>query len=380
MRCSPTRSIWCSTIRRRFRSLVAVALLIGALLPVPAPATLQTDPLALYRTMKRAFDRGNQNGWHFADEIYYFSTVLDAGRAYELVRQDDPDNGVLAGYALDLATRLHYNPLTNRDAALWYVRAAAQANLNNPVFGARAQALLAKLDAETNDPARLARDAVADAAANVTAYPNDAEALVEYVDANMRAYLITKDVAYRSQALLSAAQAAFPIGQVPDDGSSVLWAAARDARDGKDGFSDTDRQAARVMFSHKASAHATATIGRVLSHNAYLVITAPADEYFGHTKLSPIGVRNELTRIDKYLDAGWGDRMTQDALWVMDSLDDWQHQYPRDYELPRLLLHEYKTLGRLDTPEAIKARAEVLRELTIDYNASPEARELLPVS
>jgi len=330
--------------------------------------------------MRSAFDRGNQNGWHFADEIYYFSTVLDAGRAYELVRQDDPDNGVLAGYALDLATRLHYNPLTNRDAALWYIRAAAQANLNNPAFGARAQALLAKLDAETNDPQRLAHDAVADAAANVTAYPNDAEALIEYVDANMRAYLITNDAAYRSQALLSASQATFPIGQVPDDGSSILWTAARDARDGKDGFTDIDRQAARVMFSHKASAHGTTTIGRVLSHNAYVVITAPADEYFGHTKLSPIGVRNELIRIDKYLDAGWGDRMTQDALYVMDSLDDWQHQYPRDYELPRLLLQEYKTLGRLDTPEAIRARAEVLRELTIDYNSSPEARTLLPVS
>ena len=46
----------------------------------------------------------------------------------------------------------------------------------------------------------------------------------------------------------------------------------------------------------------------------YLVITAPADEYFGQTKLSPIGVRNALLHISKYLDAGWGTRMTGDAL------------------------------------------------------------------
>jgi len=115
----------------------------------------------------------------------------------------------------------------------------------------------------------------------------------------------------------------------------------------------------------------------VLSHDAYLVITAPADEYFGRTKLSPIGVSNELTRIDKYLDAGWGDRMTPDALYVLDSLVDWQHQYPRDYELPRLLLRSYQTLGRIDSPAALAAQAEVRRTLTVDYNASPEARSLL---
>ncbi len=330
--------------------------------------------------MRGAFDRGNQNGWHFADEIYYFSTVLDAGRAYDLVRADDPDNARLQGYTIDLATRLHYDPLLSRDAAAWYIRAAAQANVDDPVFGARAKALLTKLDAEDADPHRLALDAIADAAANIAAFPNDAEALVEGVDANMRAYLITGDVAYRSQALLAAAQATFPIGLVPDDGSSALWAAARDARSGAAGYTDLDRQAARVMFSHKASAHTVPTIGRVLSHHAYLVITAPADEYFGRTKLSPLGVSNELVRIGKYLDAGWGDRMTTDILWVVDSLQDWQHQYPRDYELPRLLLETYKTLGRIATPQAIAARAEVRRELTVDYNTSPEARTLLPDS
>jgi hypothetical protein len=365
------------TIRRRFRSLAVAAALVIALVPAVAPAALQTDPAALYRTMKAAFDRGMRNGWGFADEVYYFSTVLDAGRAYELVRRDDPDNAVLQGYALDLATRLHYDPLTNRDAAAWYLRAAAEARTGDPAFAARAQALLAKLDAEAADPQQLARDAVADANANLASYPNDAEALVEVVDANLRAYLIVRDPAYRSQALLAAAQAPFPIAEVPDDTGRLLWALAADARNGVDGFTATDRAAARAMFSHRAAAPHVATIGRVLSHHAYLVITAPADEYFGHTKLSPIGVSNELIRIGKYLDAGWGDRMTPDLLWVLDSLEDWQHQYPRDYELPRLLLTAYNTLGRLDSPQAVKARADVRRELTIDYNASPEARSLL---
>jgi hypothetical protein len=338
---------------------------------------LQTDPLALAKTMKAAYDRGAAGGWKFADDIYYFSTLLDAGRAYELVRRDDPDNLTLKGLTVDIATKLHYNPLTSRDAAEWYVRLAAGAYATDPVRGAAARALLQKLDADDLDPVALARDADADATANVALAPNDAEALIEQVDADLRGYLLTKDPHYRSLALLRAAQSTFPIAMMSSDTSDPLWAAAESARRGDPGYSDIDKQAAVAMFSHRASARNVATIGRVLSHNAYLVITAPADEYFGQTKLSPIGVRNELTRIGKYLDAGWGNRMTHDMLWVIDSLQDWQHQYPRDYELPRLLLQTYKTLGRIDSPEAAKAEADVKRTLTIDYNATTEARSLL---
>jgi hypothetical protein len=303
--------------------------------------------------------------------------VLDAGRAYELVRRDDPDNLTLKGYTVDLATKLHYDALSSPDAAEWYVRVAAAAIANDPVRGEQARAILVKLDADDADPVRLAQDADADATLNVTAAPHDVEALLDQVDADLRAYMITKDTHYRSLALLRAAQPSFPIGLVADDTYKVLWPAAQEARKGASGYSDVDRQAAAAMFSHKTSSKMIPTIGRVLSHNAYLVITAPADEYFGQTKLSPLGVRNELTRIGKYLDAGWGNRMTKDTLWVIDSLDDWQHQYPRDYELPRLLLQTYKTLGRMDSPEAQKAEADVRRTLTIDYNATTEARGLL---
>ena len=347
------------------------------MLPAAASATLQTDPQALTRTMKAAYARGAANGWHFADDVYYFSTVLDAGRAYQLVRRDDPDNATLEGYTLDLAAKLHYNPLTNRDAAEWYVRGAAAANAGDPVRGAAARGLLAKLDADDADPILMARDADEDATLNATGAPTDVEALLDQVDADLRAYLLTKDAHYRSLALLRAAQPAFPIGFVPEDTGKLLWAAAQAARSGERGYSDVDRQAAVAMYSHQRSSRVIPTIGRVLSHNAYLVITAPADEYFGQTKLSPLGVRNELTRIGKYLDAGWGNRMTKDTLWVIDSLEDWQHQYPRDYELPRLLLQTYQTLARMDSPEAQKAEADVRRTLTIDYNATNEARALL---
>jgi hypothetical protein len=366
------------TILRKFRKL-AVAVALVVVIPVTAQATLQTDPLALYKTMKTAYDRGASDGWRFADDVYYFSTVLDAGRAYELVRRDDPDNAALKGLTVDIATKLHYNPLISRDAAEWYVRLAAAANVDDPARGPQARALLAKLAAES-DPVQLARDADHDATRNATAYPTDVEALVEQVDADVRAFLLTRDDAYRSLALLRAAQPVFPIALISEDTATPLYAFADEARRELPGYSDVDHQAALAIYSHRASARNMAVIGRVLSHNAYLVITAPADEYFGQTKLSPLGVRNELTRIGKYLDAGWGNRMTKDTLYVIDSLDDWQHQYPRDYELPRLLLATYKTLGRIDSPEAAKAAGDVRRTLTVDYNNSPEARSLLTSS
>jgi hypothetical protein len=355
----------------------AVAALVVASTPLGARAELQTDPTLLYNTMKAAYDKGAAAGWHLGDELGYFSTVLDAGRAFELRRRDDPENYALKGTAVDLAARLHYDPLTNRDAAQWYVRLAAQTYANDPDRGAAARALLTKLDAEDANVATLAIDADADASANFANYPNDVQALIGRVDADVRAYDVTKDPYFRSLALQRAAQPDFPIALVPPETATDLNAFTDAARLGRIGYSANDQEAAKAIVSHRATAKSIPTIGRVLSHQAYLVITAPADEYFGRTKLSPFGVRNALLHITKYLDAGWGSQMTGEALYVVDALDDWRQQYPRDYELPRLLLNTYKTLDRINSPQARDAEVRVKRLLTVEYNTSSEARSLL---
>ncbi|MGD1065242.1 MAG: hypothetical protein ABR975_00310 [Vulcanimicrobiaceae bacterium] len=364
------------SIRRDVAAALIAALL--ALLPwTPASAAIQVDPQALYRQMKAAYAKGAAAGWHLADQLDYFSTVLDAGRAYELRRRDEPENLALKGVTVDLATLLHYDPLINTDAADWYVRLAAQAFVNDPQRGAAAQALLAKLTAEDTDPKVLAHDADADAQALVAAYPGDVQALLGVVEADLRAYNLTDDPSWRALAFQHAAQADFPIGSVPPDVSKVLFPLVDGARNAAPGYSQNERELARVIASHRASAHGLPLIGHVLSHQAYLVITAPADEYFGRTKLSPIGVENEIIRIGKYLDAGWGGHMTKDTLWVVDSLDDWQHQYPRDYELPRLYRLVYDVLGREDTPEAKAERDTRRRTQIIEYPNSSEARSFL---
>jgi hypothetical protein len=369
-----------STTARLRVSKLGVALLAAVVLVVPcvpARAALDIDPAQLYRHMKAAFDKGAAAGWHLSDQLDYFSTVLDAGRGYELRRRDDPQNAAIKGIAVDLAAQLYYDPLINNDAAEWYVRLAAESLQNDPDRGANARALIAKLDAENASTATLAHDADADAEVLAQRYPGDVQALLGQVEADMRAYNLTGDARWRTLALQRAAQASFPIGSVAPDFGRVFFPMVDAARNAGPGYSAAEREAARAVASHRAAAHALPEIGRVVSHEAYLNITAPADEYFGKTKLSPIGVRNELQRIAKYLDAGWGGQMTKDTVWVVDSLDDWQHQYPRDYELPRLYKRAYDTLARENTPEAQEAQRLVRRTLLVNYPMSSEARAFL---
>ena len=56
---------------------------------------------------------------------YYFSTIFNAGRAYSLQYPDDPDYGELAKLTVRIGSGLHYDPLTNHDGAVWWVREAA---------------------------------------------------------------------------------------------------------------------------------------------------------------------------------------------------------------------------------------------------------------
>jgi len=364
-------------VRNLVLAAVAALVLATAGVPRPARAALDVDPTRLYAQMKTAYDKGAAAGWHLADELDYFSTVLDAGRAYELRRRDDPHNAALKGVAVDLATQLDYDPLTNNDAAEWYVRLAAETWKDDPARGMAARALIAKLDAEDASPLQLAHDADADATALVQKYPGDVQALLGQVDADLRAYELTGQDVWRALALGRAAQPQFPIATVPPDLGKVLFPMVDAARNAAPGYTAAEQEDARAVASHRASSHGLPVIGHVLSHQSYLIITAPADEYFGHTKLSPIGVRNELTRISKYLDAGWGPRMTQETVWVVDSLDDWQHQYPRDYELPRLYKRAYDLLSREDSTEAKQALQTVKRTLIVDYPDSSEARSFL---
>ena len=365
------------------RAALGAAILASTLpaWPQAASAAIETDPVALYATMRKAFDTGTNHHWPFSDERYYLSTILDAGRAYSLFRPSDPTYAQLATLTVDVATQLHYDPLISDDAAAWYVSEAADYVVahGDSSHVATASALLTKVQAD-DDPHRVAADAAADALANVQAFPADRDALASQIVAEIRAYNVTHDASYRSDMLRHAANPAAPLGRVPDIEFGEMFAIVSEAAGGATAYSDEDRANAKAIDERRKRTPELQVIGRVhaTSHDLRMTHTAPADEYFGRLKMSPIGVRNELARINQWLDAGWGTHMTTAALNLSNSVIDWQRQYPHDLTLPQQLLNLYKTLARIDSDETHGEAKKIRDLLLVEYSNTSQAHQVGP--
>jgi len=348
-----------------------------------ASAVIETDPSVLSQTMQRAYEEGAKKGWPFSATLHYQTTVFDAGRSFALFKPADPHYAEVAAVAIQVATDAHYDPLLNDDASLWYVRDAAKwvQEHGDADQAKKAGALLDKIVAGDADPAALARQAEDDAIANAAAFRRDPDSSIQIVVADVRAYNLTRERRYRSLMFLHASEPTMPLTRLADPEGAQLFAIVDEARHGGGGFTETDRFEARMLDERRRATPALQTIGRARSvpNEVRLARTAPADEYFGRTRLSPLGVGLELIRINKYLDAGWGKRMAQDALYLESSLEDWQHQYPHDPTLPPRLLGFYRLLIRIDDvttqPEAKKIRNLVL----VQYAGSAQARELAAI-
>ncbi|MGP6157099.1 MAG: hypothetical protein ACLPYS_06250 [Vulcanimicrobiaceae bacterium] len=361
-------------------TLLALAATLFAFPLAPTSAAIETDPNELYQTMRKAYDEGSAKGWPFASELYYESTVFDAGRAYSLFRSSDPAYGEVAQLAVDVASQLHYNPLTNNDAALWYVLEASNyvVQRGDAQHQSEARALQQRLLAGANDNKVLAQQAAYDAAADVSAFGGDGDARVMQIIADVRAYNLTSDPEYRSMLLEHSADPSTPLVRVPDPEYAQMFAIAQSALAGP-GFSEEDRANARAIAYRREHTPELKVIARVsaIPHELRLTRTAPADEYFGNLRYSPLGVHNELVRITKYLDKGWGYRMEADALQVDSSVEDWQKQYPRDLTLPENLLATYRLLKNVGTPKAEAAAVRIKNILLVQYADSREAQQVV---
>ena len=329
--------------------------------------------------MKRAYDEGARRGWPFASELSYEAAVLDAGRAYALFRPSDPNYDEVATLTVDIATQLHYEPLTSNDASLWYVLEAAAfvANGDDAAHAAEGKALLERLATSEADPNVLAAHAVEDATANAVRFPHDGDASVGLVTAEVRAYNLTRDVAYRSALLKTMANLGTPLTRVPDPEYGEMFEISANAL-ADTGSSEADRANARAIDVRRDRTPELKVIARVSSspHDLRMMRTAPADEYFGDRKISPIGVRNEVVRVQKYLDKGWGYRMEGDALQIDSAVEDWQKQYPHDPSLAATLLDTYAMLERVATDKSLEAAAHIERTLLVQYAGTRQALEL----
>jgi hypothetical protein len=361
-------------------ALVTVALALWPALPVRA--ALEADPEVLYQQMKSAYDKAAAAQWDYLDQDVYLSTIFNAGRAYSLQRPDDPAFRELETLTVQIGTGLHYNPLTNHDAAVWYVREAAvwvSRNSSDATLVSDANGLLDRVNSE-DDPEKLARLADEDAQANLAQYPANVDTQLDTLEANWRGWLLTGDRSWRSLAFQKAAAPNFPLAHLPTTYGPEFLRAVEQAQAGSGGeYTQGDRTNADTIERRLKALTTPLVIASVTSmpHDKYLTTLAPADEYFGQMGYSILGIENELKHINFMLDYNYGNREAAQTVLVAQSIDDMHKVYPRDRDMPMLLLSCLTTLQRMDSDDAKAAAAHLRSILTVEYQDSPEARKVL---
>lgn len=361
--------------------LAALACATLTLTPLVSRAAFMADPDKLYADMMAAYQKGNAQGWTLYNQESYLATIFDAGRAYSLQRAQDPAYPRIEQITVDVASALHYDPLVNHDAVPWYVREAAAyvaANNPDPTEVAKADALLKRVNA-LDHPAQMARYADEDANALLKDYPHDGTAQLLRVEADWRAWLLTKDPSWRSLALARANDVNFPLGDLPATWGPGFLNAILNASHGVQNYTAEDEANARALEARVATLPKLQTIARenALTHARLMTTLAPADEYFGPMGMSILGIRNELNRVNYLIRYGYARQESSLAVQISDAIDDLHKVYPRDRDVPQLLFDSYATLRKIDTPEAKAARAHVRAILTVEYQDTKQARELL---
>ena len=362
--------------------VAAVAVLCGLVaLPTKAGATLEADPAVLYAQMKDAYAKDAAAGWNFRAQEIYLATIFNAGRAYSLQYPSDPNYGVLATLTVQIGSGLHYNPLTNHDGAVWWVREAADWAMKHSedfTTVSQAQALLTRVNSE-DDPEQLARFADEDATASIKAYPGDIDALLIRVEANWRGWLLTHDPAWRSLAFERAAAPNFPVAHLPTNWGNELVVSAQRASPGNDGYTAGDLANAQTFLARLKAVDPIRVIATVTAvpHDVYLTTLAPADEYFGPRGMSILEIENRLKRINYMLNYDYGNRESDEAFAVAKAIVAMQEVYPRDRDLPMLLFWCYNTLQRMSDDQSKRTAGQIRAILTVEYQDSSQARQLL---
>lgn len=363
----------------RAGALVLAGIMVAGV-PTVARATLEVDPAVLYAQMKDAYAKGAAAGWDFRSEEVYLATIFNAGRAYSLQYPDDPAYGELATLTVRIGAGLHYNPLTNHDGAVWWVREAADwvsKHSDDLALLSQAQSLLQRVNSE-DDPPVLARFADADATANVKNYPGDIDALLIQTEAPWRAWLLTQTPSWRSLAIARAAAPNFPVAHLPTNWGNELVNVASSASTER-GYTAADVANAQTFIARLKAVDPIRVIATVqaLPHDVYLTTLAPADEYFGPLNMSILEIENRLKHINFMLDYNYGNQESDEGANVAHAIVDMQKVYPRDRDLPMLLYWCYTTLQRMSDEQARATARHIKAILTIEYQDSPQARKLL---
>ena len=103
---------------------------------------------------------------------------------------------------------------------------------------------------------------------------------------------------------------------------------------------------------------------------------APADQYFGHLKMSILGIRNSLKDLSASLDVHPenADHIFDKAVLVEDALRDWQSKYPRDPWIPRYTFSLAQLYDKIQTDDARVRSHETMQWLIATYPESEFAQ------
>jgi hypothetical protein len=103
---------------------------------------------------------------------------------------------------------------------------------------------------------------------------------------------------------------------------------------------------------------------------------APADEYFGHYRLSVLGIANSIRDSGKRIDEGnAGPTIDGPLMFATDAIRAWERQYPRDPWIARDLLAMLVVYLRVRTPRGLDLARSTEAWLVADYPNAPEASE-----
>ncbi len=103
---------------------------------------------------------------------------------------------------------------------------------------------------------------------------------------------------------------------------------------------------------------------------------APADEYFGHYRLSVLGIANSIRDSGNRIDEGnVGPTLDGPLMFVTDAIRAWEKRYPRDPWIARDLFALQVVYLRVHTQHGLELARSTEAWLVADYPNAPESAD-----
>ncbi len=103
---------------------------------------------------------------------------------------------------------------------------------------------------------------------------------------------------------------------------------------------------------------------------------APADEYFGHYRLSVLGIANSIRDSGNRIDEGnVGSTLDGPLMFATDAIRAWEKQYPRDPWIARDLFAMQVVYLRVRSPRGLDLARSTEAWLVADYPNTREATD-----